>query len=388
MSVQAVILAAGEGTRIRPLTQNRPKALIPVANRPILEHLIESLLSCGVRDIIVVVGYRKEQVMRHLIHLPVEVRVVEQTHQIGTGHALNCARDLITDDLLVLPGDNYIDPVSLKEVLKIKNSMLITTHQHPSNFGVVDVKDGVVLGIVEKPVHAKRMTVSCGVYHLEKSFLAGMNDNQLSDAVNGLISQGASITAVPAHEWQDAVYPWDLICMNERLLRNISPSCAGTLSASAIIEGTVAIGKGSVISPYCTIKGPVVIGEDCVIGPHVVINPGTSIASRVVIEPFTVIGNSLVMDDCNIGSHSKISSAVLGEACTIGEHTIITAGTGFLEIGKEAIHSSCGVIMGNGVFSSPLVIYENSIIGNDCHIDARNGLRLRSKNIPDRTRVM
>ncbi len=388
MSVQAVILAAGEGTRIRPLTQNRPKALIPVANRPILEHLVESLLACGIRDIIVVVGYRKEQVMRHLIHLPVEVRVVEQKYQLGTGHALICARDLITDDLLILPGDNYVDPSSLKEVLKIQNSMLITTHRHPSNFGVVHVEDGRVVGIIEKPVHANRMTVSCGVYYLEHTLLAGMTENMLSDAVNVLISQETSIKAVYAHEWQDAIYPWDLISMNERLLRNISPSYAGSISTSAVIEGHVSIGKGSVISPYCMIKGPVVIGEDCVIGPHVVINPGTSIASRVVIEPFTVIGNSLVMDDCTIASHSKIASAVLGEACTIGEHTVITAGTGFIEIGEEAVRSSCGVIMGNGVFSSPLVIYENTLIGNDCQINARNGLRLRSKVIPDRTRVM
>ncbi len=388
MSVQAVILAAGEGTRIRPLTQNRPKALIPIANRPILEHLVDSLLACGIRDIIVVVGYRKEQVMRHLIHLPVPVRVVEQKHQIGTGHALLCARGLVTDDLLVLPGDNYVDPASLKDVLKIKNSMLITTHRHPSNFGVVHVEDGHVLGLTEKPAHANRMTVSCGVYHLEHELLSGMNENMLSDIVNILISQGTSLAAVYAHEWQDAIYPWDLISMNERLLRNISSSSAATVSASAVIEGRVSIGKGTIISPYCSIKGPVIIGDDCAIGPHVVINPGTSIASRVIIEPFTVIGNSLIMDDCTIASHSKIVSAVLGEGCTIGEHTVVTAGTGFLEIGEEAIRSSCGVIMGNGVFSSPLVMYENSVVGNDCQIDARNGLRLLSKVIPDCTRVM
>jgi len=388
MSVQAVILAAGEGTRIRPLTQNRPKALIPVANRPILEHLVDSLLACGIRDIIVVVGYRKEQVMRHLIHLPVQVRVVEQQHQIGTGHALICARDLVTDDLLVLPGDNYVDPSSLKEVLKIKNSMLITTHRHPSNFGVVHIEDGNVLGITEKPAHANRMTVSCGVYHLDHHLLSGMHENMLSDIINTLISMGTSFAAVDAHEWHDAIYPWDLLSMNERLLRNISPSSTATISASTVIEGRVSIGKGSVIGPFCTIKGPVIIGEDCLIGSHVVINPGTSIASRVVIEPFTVIGNSLVMDDCTIASHSSIMSAVLGEACTIGEHTVVTAGNGVLEMRGEAIRSSCGVIMGNGVFSSPLVIYENSVIGNDSHIDARNGLRLRSKVIPDHTWVM
>jgi len=388
MSVQAVILAAGEGTRLRPLTQNRPKALIPVVNRPILEHLVDSLLACGIRDIIVVVGYRKEQVMRHLIHLPVQVRVVEQQNQIGTGHALLCARNLISDDLLVLPGDNYVGPDSLKEVLNVQNSMLITTHRQPSNFGVVNIEDGRVLGITEKPAHANRMTVSCGVYHLRHDLLEGITENALSDAINNLISQGTFIAAVYAHEWQDAIYPWDLLCLNEQLLRKISPSCSGTLSASAGIKGLVSVGQGSVINPYCIIEGPVIIGEGCTIGPHVVINPGTCIGSRVVIEPFTVIRNSLVMDDCTIASHSTISSAVIGEACTLSEHTVVSAGSGFLEIGNGVVRSSCGVIMGNGVFSSPMVMYENCVIGNDCHIDARNGLRLHSKVIPDCTKVM
>ncbi len=386
--VQAVILAAGEGTRLRPLTQNRPKALLPVSNRSILEHLVESLLKCGIRDIIVVAGYRKEQVMRHLIGLPIPVRVVEQHSQIGTAHALLCAKDLITSDVLVLPGDNYVDPVSLKEMLKTSNSLLITTHKHPSNFGVVTVEDGLVTNIMEKPARANRMTVSCGVYYLKKELLSDIADQNLSDAMNSLISNGEHIHAVSANEWQDAIYPWDLLWMNERLIRGIVPFRMGQISSTVIIEGVVQIGKGSVISPYCTIRGPVIIGEDCVIGSHVVIQPGTSIGSRVTIEPFTVIGNSLVMDDCVIASHSSVTSAVLGEACTLGENTIITAGKGLLEIGNDVVSSSFGAVMGNGVFSSPRVTYENSVIGNDCHIDARNGQHIRSKIIPDKTRVM
>ncbi|MFH0967524.1 MAG: sugar phosphate nucleotidyltransferase [Methanobacteriota archaeon] len=388
MTIQAVILAAGEGTRLRPLTQNRPKALLPVANRPILEHLVESLLKCGIRDIIVVVGYRKEQVMRHLIRLPVPVTVVEQKDQIGTAHALLCAKHLIKGDVLVLPGDNYIDPSSIKETLRVQNSMLITTHMHPSNFGVVTIDDGYVTAIAEKPAHANRMTVSCGVYHLSGHLLGKITEQSFSEAVTSFIAAGERISAVYAHEWQDAIYPWDLIHMNERLLRGTAPSREGVISGSAIIEGQVSIGRGSIIAPYSTIRGPVVIGENCTIGPHVVILPGTSIGSRVTIEPFTVVGNSLVMDDCRIASHTTIASSVLGEACTLGDHTVVTSTTGFLNLGKEPVRSSCGVIMGNGVFSSPLVSYENSIIGNDCHIDGINGLKIRSMVIPDRTRVM
>jgi glucose-1-phosphate thymidylyltransferase len=89
--MQAVILAAGEGKRVRPLTRSRPKALIPVANRPIIEYVIEALLKNGIRDIVVVAGYRKEQVTRFLNQLDVTVEVVVQTKQLGTAHALQCA---------------------------------------------------------------------------------------------------------------------------------------------------------------------------------------------------------------------------------------------------------------------------------------------------------
>lgn len=388
MKVQAVILAAGEGTRLRPLTQNRPKSLLPVANRPILEHLIESLLKSGIRDIIVVVGYRKEQVMRHLNRLSVPVRVVEQKNQIGTAHALLCARDLITKDVLVLPGDNYVDPASLKELLKVQNSMLITTHRHPSNFGVVTIEDGYITEIAEKPAHANRVTVSCGVYYFKRELLERITDHMMTEAVTSLIRENEKIAVVHAHEWQDAIYPWDLLSMNERLLRGTIPLKAGEISSSAVIEGAVTIGRGTVIGPYTTIKGPVVIGEDCIIGPHVVIHPSCSIGSRVKIEPFCVLRNSMIMDDCTIASHSNVCAAVMGEACTLGEHTVISSGSGVLEIEGDIAHSSCGVIMGNGVFSSPMISYENSIIGNNCIIDARNGIRFRSKVIPDKTRVM
>ncbi len=388
MTLQAVILAAGEGTRLRPLTQNRPKSLIPVANRPILEHLIDSVVKAGIRDIVVVVGYRKEQVMRHLSHLPVSVEVVEQKTQLGTAHALISAMDHIRDAALVLPGDNYLDPDSIRDITRQPDSMLITTHKHPSNFGVVTVEDNQVLSIEEKPAHATRMTVSCGVYHLSASLLAKITARTMTEAISGLIDDGHRITAIEAHDWQDAIYPWDILSMNSRLIQKIQPVRSGVSSTQAVFSGLVSIGAGTIVGPFVSVQGPVIIGENCKIGPHVHIGPGCSIGSRVIIEPFTTITSSILMDDVFLASHSALSQAVIGEGCTLGEHTVVIGGSGPLEIGNEIIRGSCGVIMGNGVFSSPHITCENSIIGNDVVIEARNTLRLRSKVIPDGTRVM
>ncbi len=388
MSLQAVILAAGEGVRLRPLTQNKPKALIPVANKPIIEHTILSLLEAGIRDIIVVIGYRKEQVMRHLAHLSVPVMIVRQTEQLGTAHALLCARDRIAGDVLVLPGDNYIDPDSIRDIARIKNSLLYTTHRQPSNFGVVTIEDDAVSSITEKPVLASRMTVSCGVYHLGSELLARITTQSLSEAIDEEIRRDTRIAAVKAHSWQDAIYPWDLLVMNDRLLPFISQEKSGIISSSVIMQGKVSIGSGTKIGPGTVITGPVIIGEDCTIGPHVVIEPGTSIGSRVKIEPFTVIRRSILMDDVVIASHSSISGSVIGEGCTLGEYTSAIYASGFIPSEDSAIRAGCGVIMGNGVFCKPSVMFENTIVGNEVTIEGRTDLRFSCTRIPDKTRVI
>ncbi len=388
MSLQAVILAAGEGIRLRPLTQNRPKALIPVANKPIIEHTILSLLEAGIRDIIVVVGYRKEQVMRHLARLSLPVMIVRQTEQLGTAHALISARDRIAGDVLVLPGDNYIDPDSVRDIARIKNSLLYTTHRQPSNFGVVTIEEDLITSITEKPTHASRMTVSCGVYHLGSDLLKRIVLPGLSEAVDWEIRQGTRIAAVKAHSWQDAIYPWDLLVMNDRLLPFITPEKSGLISSSSVIQGKVSVGQGTRIGPGTVITGPVIIGEDCTIGPHVVIEPGTSIGSRVRIEPFSLIRRSILMDDVVIASHCSISGSVLGEGCTLGEYSAAMYSGGFIPSGDTAIHAACGVIMGNGVFCKPSVMFENTIVGNEVTIGGRSDLRFSCTCIPDKTRVM
>jgi len=158
--MQAVILAGGEGKRLRPLTRSRPKALIPVGNVPIIDYVIESLLACGIRDIIVVVGYRREQVISHLNDRGHPVRVVVQDKPLGTAHALVQAKEHISGRFLVLPGDNYIDSASIARIMDKPDAVLVKDHPYPSNFGVVEIRRGYVTRIVEKPEQAPGFTIS------------------------------------------------------------------------------------------------------------------------------------------------------------------------------------------------------------------------------------
>jgi glucose-1-phosphate thymidylyltransferase len=383
--MQAVILAAGEGMRVRPLTRSRPKAMIPIANRPIIDYVIHSLVRNGIRDITVVVGYKKEQVIRYLNGLDLPVRVVVQERQLGTAHALKCASHEISGPFLLLPGDNYIDPSSIARIKDEPYAMLVKDHPNPSNFGVVIIREGLVRAIVEKPEFAPSHTVSTGIYSLQQDALDYLESTEIPDAIGSMLQDGIPIKAVHADDWQDAIYPWDILKMNGQLLKTLTPRRGGTISREASIHGSVAIGKGTKVGAGTILQGPLVIGNDCDIGPNCCIMPGTSIGSRVVIEPFSYVGSSLLMDDVRIGSHSRIVEVVTAEGCVIADHTSSASSETIFEIGGKVQKAKFGAIIGDTVKSAPFTVFKNCIVGNN--VEIREG-RTISRMVPDGVVVM
>jgi glucose-1-phosphate thymidylyltransferase len=384
--MQAVILAAGEGKRVRPLTWSRPKAMIPVANRPIIAYTIDALVKNGIRDIVVVVGYRKEQVTRYLNQLDIPVTVVVQEKQLGTAHALLQAKSEISENFLLLPGDNYIDAQSVARIKDTKNALLVKEHPHPSNFGVVTVSEGRAESIVEKPEHAASFQVSTGIYSLDSEVFGRIKSNDMTDVIAGMIDSGVIVRAIPADDWQDAIYPWDLLTLNQRLLKHLPAAREGVTSRHATITGPVQIGRGSVVGPNTVITGPVIIGDNCTIGPNSCILPNTSIGSRVTIDPLCLVGNSIVMDDTCIGSHSRITDAVIGERCTLADHTSTGQHDGLLEIEGVPVHTGFGAIIGDNVRCGPFSCICNSILGNN--VSSEGDRKMISRTIPDGTLVI
>jgi UDP-N-acetylglucosamine diphosphorylase/glucosamine-1-phosphate N-acetyltransferase len=384
--MQAVILAAGEGKRVRPLTRSRPKVMIPVANRPIIEYVIEALEKNGIREIIVVVGYRKEQVSRYLNQLDIPIEVVVQQKQLGTAHALKCAESHISGDFLLLPGDNYIDAHSIGRIKEQKNALLVKEHPNPSNFGVVLIKDGYVTQIIEKPEHSPSFMVSTGIFSLTNDFFSYIRENDVTDAVSVMVNSGKRLKAVVADDWHDAIYPWDLLKMNKHLLKDLPEAREGVTSRLTILQGSVRIGKGTTIGPNSVISGPAIIGSDCEIGPNCCIMPNTCLGSRVKVEPFTCIGNSLIMDDTSIGSHSRIVDTVIGQGCRLSNHTTIVTSARFMDIEGMVIKPEFGAILGDQVNSGPFTILKNCIMGNNVSIEGGGGIICQ--NLADDSMVM
>lgn len=374
--MQAVILAAGEGKRLRPLTRSRPKAMIPVGNIPVMDYVISSLKACGIRDIIVVVGYRKEQVIRHLNSLDTGVTVAIQEKPLGTAHALLQAREHIKDRFLVLPGDNFINSASIARIIDKRNAILVKEHPYPSNFGVVTTRKGFVTNIVEKPAQSPSFTISTGVFSLDMEFLETLRENDMTDAIGAFMESGKKIRAVPADEWQDAIYPWDLLQMNQYLLRTVQAEKSGDVSEHCTIQGQVRIGKGCRISPMTSISGPVVIGPECEIGPYACIKPYSSIGARVRIDPFTLVENSILMDDSEIGSHCRVRDSVIGEGARLDDHVTTVTASPLMEIQGEQIRGRYGAILGEEVHAGPFTLLEGAIVGNNANI--RGNSRIQS----------
>ncbi|HJJ47885.1 MAG TPA: sugar phosphate nucleotidyltransferase [Methanocorpusculum sp.] len=372
-SVQAVILAGGEGNRLRPLTKNRPQSLLPVANKPILERVLDSVVASGIRDITVVVGYKKEKVMKLLNSYEVPVNVVIQPKQLGSAHALAAAKSAIHTDTLILPAGNFIGVETIQLLLKTKNAILASPHTNPRNFGVISQKDGLLCGIVEKPSYADETeAASCGVYYFTKELLSSVDIGsvkEMPDLLNLFVLRGDEIHVVMTKSWQDMLGPADLLGANRYYLNKTSSRLGGKIDSGAKIFGHVSIGRDSVIGPGVVITGPVIIGKNCEILANVCIGPNTSVADRVTIEPFCYLKDSIVMRDCVIESGSRICGAVLGSGCLVGNNTS-TQGS---------------VVLGDLAEIGPHTVLKDCIAGNNAVAD---GNKILSGVIPDDARVI
>lgn len=384
---QAVILAAGEGQRLRPFTVNRPKVMLSIADKPILQYVIEALAQNGIRDIVLVVGYRKEQVLDYMgsgEQFGVNLNYVTQEKQLGTAHALAQAKGVIKDEFLVLPGDNLIEANTITQFATIKpEAVLIKRVDNPLRYGVVTLERGTVKEVVEKPEEAKGNLVSTGIYAFTTEVFDSIEPELgLPDVLNKMIDQGHTINAKETDgTWLDVIYPWDILKLNDAILRQIQASSGGTIEAGVVLKGQVSVGKDTVICPNSYIAGPVVIGDGCDIGANVCLLPATSIGNNVVISPFTEIKNSVIGDDVNIGPGCTIEDSVIDKGCIIKGHFTACSGQDEVRVNHEPHLVSVGAMLGEGCsLGNNVVAQPGVIVGNYSQIQA---LKLIRGRLPD-----
>lgn len=215
--MQAVILAAGEGKRMRPLTLERPKPLVEVAGTPLIEHVLGAL-PAAVSDVIIIVGYKGDMIRQHLgeRHGLRGVRYVEQEVQEGTAHALGLVRPFLTGQFLLMCADDLHGAVALATAIRYPLAILAARHSEPQKFGVIELgDDGTVRSLEEKPLVPKSDLVSTGALVLDERIFAydaplqANGERYVTDQLSALASD-APVHVVLQDEWIPIGYPEDI----------------------------------------------------------------------------------------------------------------------------------------------------------------------------------
>lgn len=391
---QAIILAAGEGQRLRPLTATRPKVMLEAAGKPIIGYVIESLISCGIRNIVIVAGYRRDQLFDALgdgSSLGVNIRYVIQEHQAGTGHALKQAEYLADAEFLLLPGDHLIEAATIREICTLEPPALLVKripNYQTVRYGAVSICDGEVKEIVEKPAQPCDRPVSTGIFKLDGSIFQQIGQKtDIPAVINAMVAKGVKIRAVETDEaWLDAIYPWDLLELNNHALKTLPPDIHGTIENGVFTSSVTSVGTSSRIRSGSYLTGPALIGGFCNIGPAAILGPGVSIGDNVSIGPFCVINNSIIGDDVVIGPGAVIENSIIGPGCSIGAHFSACSGKAEININGEWLLQQAGAIIGDNCrLEASVIALPGVILGNESCVKA---MRTITGRFGDRSQVV
>ena len=332
MIENALILAAGKGTRMWPLTENRPKPLLPICGLPIIERQIQELKKIGVKKLYILIGYQMKELSDYLGKNKngIDIQYIVQKEQKGTGHAVNQAKNIIKGNFYCINGDLIVDSKNLERLKKKKDelTMMVTKVKDGSNFGVIESMNGRLVSINEKGISGKS-TINAGIFLFnEKIFDAIDNieksirgEYELTDALQA-ISNDIHILEYQGF-WKDIGAPWDLITANEKYMHNLENQIKGTVEDNVVIKGNIHLEENSVIKSGTYIEGPVWIGKDCTIGPNSYLREGTVLCGGNKVGASTEIKNSILMKDAKAPHHNYVGDSIIGENSNLGSGTKI-----------------------------------------------------------------
>ncbi len=379
--MECVVLAAGEGKRMRPLTAKRPKVMLPLANRPMMEHLVLAAREAGITDFIFVVGYGEREIRRHFgdgSGLGIRIRYAPQRQQRGTADALNSARDLITGPFLLLNGDMILKASDIANLCTCHTPCMSTSKtDHPQDYGVVVVENGLVTTLEEKSKHLMSDQINAGAYffspdifdYVDRVQSSCRGELELTDALLYYI-EGKKLAAYQLSYWMDVGNPWDMLDANLTLMSNLSPGLVGTIEEGVTLHGTVIVGEGSVVKSGTYIEGPCIIGKNCRIGPHTFIRGATCIGDDCHIGHCSELKNSIIMNGTKIPHFNYIGDSIIGTGCNFGAGTKIANlrhdHANVRVCGKDTRRKKFGAVIGDGVqFGINCSINVGTIIGSN-----------------------
>jgi len=370
---------------MRPLTANRPKVMLPIASRPILEHLLIEVKEAGIVEFIFVVGYCDKQVRSYFGDggkWGVKIAYSEQRKQLGTADAIRVAAGVVDGNFLVINGDVIVSRADIKRLMKsTHNTMSVTEVKDPRGLGIVELSRDRVVNIHEKSKNPPTLMANTGMYlftpeifdAIARTEKSPRGEYEITDSLQILISKKEGLRYIEIQSWLDLSYPWDLLRINEAMMVALESQNLGDVEANVTLKGAVAIGRNTLVRSGAYIVGPVIIGEGCEIGPNCYIRPSTTIGDNCHIGAAVEVKNSIIMNGTKIPHLNYVGDSVIGEGCNLGAGTKIAN----LRLDKQNINvggidtkrRKLGAIIGDDVETGINVsINVGSVIGNSAFI--------------------
>ncbi|SDF46670.1 bifunctional sugar-1-phosphate nucleotidylyltransferase/acetyltransferase [Halorientalis regularis] len=396
MSVStAVVLAAGEGTRLRPLTRNRPKPMLPAANRPILEHVFDALVDAGMDELVCVVGYKHDRVQDHFgpSYRDVPVQYVRQHKQLGSGHALLQARAAVDGPPLVVNGDRLIESSMVEAVAegfeRHDPSAALAVMEHPDagQYGAVVLENDELTEIIEKPTTGEYRLINAGIYAFDASIFDEIADTPrsagelaLTDTIARLAEREQVRGVRCEGMWVDATYPWDLLTVARTVLAR------GKVDVTEREEG-VWIHDEARVHDAATLRPPVVVGPDSEIGPGAVVGPDAALGYNVTVGANVTVERTVLDADARVDAGSVLVDTVTGQDVDVGAGSVVPGGQADVRVGNEVFEDQrLGAVLADRVTAEGDVSFDpGTLVGPSAHL--HTGAHARGQ-IPDGAEVM
>jgi UDP-N-acetylglucosamine diphosphorylase/glucosamine-1-phosphate N-acetyltransferase len=342
--MKAVVLAAGEGVRLQPITATRPKHLIKVGGKPILERCLEALKACGISETVIVTHYMGNVIRQYFgdgEKMGLKIEYVAQEAVLGTGNAVSVVEPYVDGDFVLVYGDLLFAPEALKAVLQSFEAekpaavMAVVPVETPESYGVVQLEDEkVVKRIIEKPASGKAPSnlANAGLYVFSKEIFDKLRQTkasvrgewELTDALSMLAEDDKAVLAaeISKSDWMDIGRPWDLLEANGWALKRMEHKVYGTVENGAHLIGPVSVAETARVRSGAYVEGPAFIDEGCDIGPNCYIRSCTSIGKNARVGNACEVKNSIIMDGTHVGHLSYVGDSILCERCNLAAGTV------------------------------------------------------------------
>lgn len=329
--MDVVILAAGNGTRMRPLTDAVPKPLLSVGDRPLVAHVADAAVVAGATSLVIVVGPETDRIRSTLgdHYRGVPIRYATQETPDGTATAVRTALSLVDGPFAVLNGDNLYDAASVRTLVESGPSLGVHRVENPSSYGVVETADGRVVSIVEKPADPTSNLANAGAYVFpapsDDWFGVRKSDRgeyELTDVVARVIEH-VDVTPVEMDRWMDIGRPWELLEANESVIESYRGRVEGDVHETAVVSTDAVVEAGATIRPGTVIEGSVLVCSGATVGPNASVRGTTLVGEGVSIGHAAEVKNSVLLPGATIPHLSYVGDSVVGHDVNLGAGTMV-----------------------------------------------------------------